>query len=325
MQDRSHITKDNGASHATLARVAMLYYRDGLTQGEIARRVGVSRASVANWLRLAREQNIVEIRIQGESFATSPAARRLTERFGLVDAYVAHNDVHPLSAEAMRDRTAQLGAQAMRDLLVMGDRLGIAWGETVLRIARGFPPADLPDLAVHQLMGSMYAGHHFAAESCAIEIARHLGAACRTLHAPAVVSSAELADRLRREPVIAEQLETFSSLTKALFSVGDVSNTTTLVSAGIATVEEVAWYRERGAVGVLVAQFIDQEGAVVAGPLTDRVIGISPDVLKSVPVRMLVVSGRERLAAIYATLRGGYVTHLVVDEAAAGALLELNA
>ncbi len=324
MPDRGSIAKEGGASHATLARVAMLYYRDGLTQGEIARRVGVSRASVANWLRLAREHNIVEIRIQGESFATSPMARRLTERFGLVAAYVAHNDVQPLSAEAMRDRTAQLGAQAMRDLLGPGDRLGIAWGETVLRIAQGFPQAELPDLVVHQLMGSMYARHLFAAESCAIEIARRLGAGCRTLHAPAVVSSAELAGRLRREPVIAEQLEQLHGLTKALFSVGEVSDTTTLVSAGIATAEDVRWYRDRGAVGVLVAHFIDRSGAVVPGPLKDRMIGISPDVLRSVPVRMLVASGMERVAAVGATLRGGYVSHLVVDEAAAVSLLEMS-
>jgi DNA-binding transcriptional regulator LsrR (DeoR family) len=315
-------SREIGASPATLARVAMLYYREGLTQGEIARRVGVSRASVANWLKHAREQNIVEIRIQGESFTTSPLARALTERLGIADAYVALDDREPLPAEAMRARTARLGAQAMHDLLTDGDRLGVAWGETVLRIAQSFPPAELPGLTVHQVTGSMYARHLFAAESCAIEIARRLGATCRTLHAPAVVSTAELAERLRSEPVIAEQLGQFRGLTKVLFSVGDVSDTTTLVSAGITAPADVAWYRERGAVGVLVAHFLDAEGRVMDGPVLDRMIGISPQVLRKVPTRMLVVCGRERLAAVRALLRGGYVTHLVIDEATARALLD---
>ena len=100
MPDGKHIAKDTGAEGATLAHVAMLYYREGLTQGEIARRTGVSRATIVNWLRLAREQAIVDIRIRGESFAASPLARRLAGRFGLIDAYIAHDDAEPLTADA---------------------------------------------------------------------------------------------------------------------------------------------------------------------------------------------------------------------------------
>ena len=322
MPDGRSISKDGGTSEATLAHVAMLYYREGLTQGEIARRTGVSRATIVNWLRLAREQNVVDIRIRGESFAASPLSRQVADRFGLVDVYVAHVDAEPLPPPRMLDRTAALGAQAMRDLLDDGDRLGVAWGETVLRMAQAFPTAHLPGLMVHQLVGSMYADQLFAAETCTIEIARRLGAGCRTLHTPAILSSAELAARLREEPVIAGQLDAFRGLTKALFSVGDVSDRTTLVAAGIGTVEDVAWYRARGAVGVLSCHFIDGDGKPMTGPLTDRTIGVSPEVLRAVPLRMLVVSGEEKLAPTRALIRGGFVTHLVIDEAGARQLLD---
>lgn len=322
MPDGKHIAKETGAERATLAHVAMLYYREGLTQGEIARRTGVSRATIVNWLRLAREQAIVDIRIRGESFATSPLARRLADRYDLIDAYIAHDDAEPLSPDAMLTRTAQLGAQAMRDLLSDDDRLGVAWGETVRRMAETFPAADLPGLVVHQLVGSMYSEHLFAAETCTIEIARRLKARCRTLHAPAILSSASLADQLRSEPVIAGQLEAFRTMTKALFSVGDVSPRTTLVAAGIGSAEDVAWYRERGAAGVLSCHFIDHDGQPMRGPLTDRTIGITPEALHEVPMRMLVVAGEEKREATAALLKGGFVTHLVINEASARALLE---
>ncbi len=322
MPDGKHIAKDTGAEGATLAHVAMLYYREGLTQGEIARRTGVSRATIVNWLRLAREQAIVDIRIRGESFAASPLARRLAGRFGLIDAYIAHDDAEPLTADAMLTRTALLGAQAMHDLLSEDDRLGVAWGETVRRMAEAFPTADLPGLVVHQLVGSMYSEHLFAAETCTIEIARRLRARCRTLHAPAILSSGKLADALRQEPVIQDQLDDFRSMTKALFSVGDVSDRTTLVAAGIGSASDVAWYRERGAAAVLSCHFIDHDGNAMHGPLTDRTIGIAPDVLREVPMRMLVVAGDEKRAATLALLKGGYITHLVVDEGNAKALLD---
>lgn len=322
MPDGKHIPKDTGAESATLAHVAMLYYREGLTQGEIARRTGVSRATIVNWLRLAREQNIVDIRIQGESFATSPLARRLAERYDLIDAYIAHDDAEPLDADAMLTRTALLGGQAMRDLLSESDRLGVAWGETVRRMAEAFPTADLPGLMVHQLVGSMYSEHLFAAETCTIEIARRLKAGCRTLHAPAILSSASLTAELTREPVIEGQLDAFRATTKALFSVGDVSPSTTLVAAGIGTEDDVAWYRERGAAAILSCHFIDHDGTPMHGPLTDRTIGITPEVLREVPLRMLVVSGEEKRTATRALLKGGFVTHLVIDEASARAILD---
>lgn len=322
MPDGRHIARDPGATGAMLAHVAMLYYREGLTQGEIARRTGMSRATIVNWLRLAREQNIVDIRIRGESFAASSLARELTERYGLAHAYIAHDDESPLAADEMLRRTAVLGSQAMLDLLEADDRLGIAWGETVLRMATNFPSARLPGATVHQVVGSVYSTHHqFAAETCSIEIARRLGATCRTLHAPAVLSSADLAGRLRAEPVIARQIAEFSNLTKVLFSVGDISDRTTLVVAGVGTVEDVTWYRARGAVAVLSCHFIDADGQPVPGPLTDRTIGITPDVLRDVPVRMLVVSGEEKQDATRALLNGGFVSHLVIDEPGAVRLL----
>lgn len=321
MPDGRHIAKDTGTSAAMLAHVAMLYYREGLTQGEIARRTGVSRATIVNWLKHAREQNIVEIRIRGESFAASSLAREVADKFGLTDAYIAHDDETPLPPNEMLLRTAVLGSQAMLDLLDNDDRLGIAWGETVLRMAKNFPRADLPGVTVHQLVGSMSSNHLFAAETCTIEIARRLGASCRTLHAPAMLSSADLADRLRREPVIARQIEAFGSLTKALFSVGDVSDRTTLVAAGVGTAEDVAWYRARGAAAILSCHFIDRDGKPMKGPLTDRTIGATPEVLRRIPVRMLVVSGAEKQDATRALLKGGYVSHLVIDEPGARALL----
>ncbi len=300
----------------------MLYYREGLTQGAVARRMGVSRATIVNYLRLAREMGIVEIRIRGESFAASSLARRLADRYGLIDAYVAHDDITPLDAGAAALRVAGLAAAALLDILEPGDRLGVAWGLTVQHLAQVFPISTVRNLTVYQMLGSMYAHHHFAAETCSIEIARKTSAECRTLHAPAVVSTPELAEKLRREPIIAQQIAEFGALTRAVFSVGDVSPQTTLVASGVVTAAELAKAKARGAVAVLCGHFIDTAGQPLAGDLRDRMLGITPEVLRAIPARMLVVSGAEKRAATLAILTGGYVSHLVLDEPMAVWLLE---
>jgi deoxyribonucleoside regulator len=318
----SRITKDSESLEATLAHVAMLYYREGLTQGEIAQRVGVSRATIINYLRLARDLGVVDIRIRGESFTTSPLARRLSEQFALADCYIAHDDGQPQDDANMLERVAQLGASAMRDLLEAGDSLGVAWGETIQHVARAFPMGPVPSLTVYQIVGSMVFNPLYAAENCTIEIARKTLAACRTLHTPAVVSSVDLADRLRAEPIIARQIEQLAHLTKAVFAVGSLVPPTTLMAAGLTSSAELKAYVDAGAVGVLWGHFVDERGQVVEGPLSGRVISIAPADLRRVPVRMLVSAGPSKHRPILAALRGGYVSHLVTDEASAVWLLD---
>lgn len=313
--------REGGADEATLAHAAMLYWREGLTQGEVARRMGVSRATIVNWLRLARDLGIVEIRIRGESFAASTLSRRLVERFGLTDAYVAHADEAPEDASDPADRVAALAAVAIRDLLQPGDRLGVDWGNTMQRVAGAFPQGPVPDLTVYQTVGSMHSRALIAAEACAIEIARRTGADCRTLHVPAVVSTADLARALRAEPGIARQLDEIRHLTKAVFSVGDVGPGTTIAAAGIVDRASLSDYAGRGAVGIFLCHFVDAAGAIVPGDLAERMLGLTPEELRAIPVRILVSAGEAKRAPTRALLAGGYVSHLIIDDASAEWLL----
>ena len=63
-----------GEKHALLANVALLYYGEGLTQNDIAKRLNVARSTVVNFLREAREFGIVDIRVDGTSLAASNLA-----------------------------------------------------------------------------------------------------------------------------------------------------------------------------------------------------------------------------------------------------------
>ena len=310
----SKSTRNTGYSEAQLAHVAMLYYREGLTQGDIAQRLGVSRATILNYLKLARDLGIVDIRIRGESFTSSTLSKQLSERFGLADCYIAHADADGQDNAQVLQRVAHLAASALRDLLEPGDRLGVAWGETIQQVAHSFPLGPVPSLTVYQLIGSMMFDPLHAPEDCTIEIARRTLAACRTLHAPAMVSSAALADSLRAEPILAHQLDELNDLDKAVFSVGSLSPPKTVVGSGLANQQELEAYLAGGAIGVFWGHFIDAEGKQVRGPLDRRIIGIDLDALRRIPLRLLVACGEGKYEAVLAAIKGEFVTHLVVDE-----------
>ena len=56
-------TDFSGDSEGMLAAVAELYYKDGLTQAQIGKRLGLSRQTIVSYLRQGKKRGIVEIKI----------------------------------------------------------------------------------------------------------------------------------------------------------------------------------------------------------------------------------------------------------------------
>lgn len=308
---------------STLAHAALLYYGEGLTQGEIARRMGVSRATIVSYLKMARDLQIVDIRIQGKGFAQSTLALAVKDRYGLEDVYVVPTDEDEDDEDRLTQRVATVAAMSLSYLLEPEDRLGVAWGRTIQHVAFQFPMAQVPKLTVFQIIGSMHSNQLFSAENCSIEIARRTGAICRTLHVPAVVSTPELAIALKAEPQIRDQFNDFEALTKVVFSVGHIEAADAhIVEAGITKAKELPALRKDGAAGVVCGQFIDAFGKSFDCALHDRILGIRPESLARAPMRMMVVAGVRKRRACHAALTGKLCSHLVIDEATARWLMK---
>ncbi|MDB2407816.1 MarR family transcriptional regulator [Jannaschia sp.] len=289
-------------------RAAYLYHVLELNQAEVAARLGVSRATVHNLLREARARGLVRISLSPTVLSQAAAARDLAAAYGLEMAII-------LPDADRADGALRAGAAMIDDLIPKGATLGVAWGETIYRLAQHVPPGERPDVTVVQMVGSMASPHGFNAEDCSSLIAQRLGAACVNLHAPAVLTDPAIAEVLRREPVIARQLETLARCDAALFPVGLATRESHIVRSGVTTPEVLDDYLARGAAAVVAGRFVDTEGAAMSGPMDGRFIGIEPETLRAIPLRIVIAVGAERSAAVAAALRGGFATHLIADEA----------
>lgn len=299
--------------------VAWLYYHDGLNQKDIAEALGISRATVVNYLQEARERDLIRITLAAPAFTTHRLAVDLCRRFGLTAAYVVPDE--GADTEALFTRVVQGAAGWLPDLLAPGDMLGVAWGRTVFDIAEACDPIRTQDTTVLQLVGSMATPYGFTAEACSTRLAQRLGARCLNLHAPAILSSADLAAALRAEPILRTQLAEIEKVTKLLFSVGTVLPDSHIMSSGLATPADLDHYVRHGAQGVICGRFVDAQGRGIPGPMEDRMIGIPLERLVGLPMGILVTPGHDKVAATLAAIRGGYVTHLVTGLTVAEALL----
>lgn len=302
-----------------VVETAWLYYEAGLNQTEIAAALDVSRATVVNYLQEARERGYVQVRLAPAAFTGHRLAMALRDAFGLAAAHVLP-DMNGAAPDAGM-RVVRGAADWLPTLLSPGDRLGVAWGKTIYDLAECLEPRPMEALTVLQLVGSMATPYGFSADVCSSVVARKLSARCVNLHVPAILSEARIARTLRAEALIAAQFDEMNGFNKTLFAVGSCTEDSHVVSSGVATRQELAWYLARGAAGVLCGRFIDRQGDPIAGPLDERMMGVQLDRLRRRDAGILVSSGADRRAAALAAIRGGYVTHLVTGQSDAEALL----
>ena len=118
-----------------MLRAAWYYYKDELTQDEIARRLSMSRASVGRLLDRARRVGLVSINLNTEYLDAFELSGELRKTFGLAEALVVpDHEKEPFDHHAMNARVGLGGAQFMSTHLRPGASLGVGWGETVSRV-----------------------------------------------------------------------------------------------------------------------------------------------------------------------------------------------
>lgn len=296
---------------------AWLYYEERLTQGDVADRMGVSRATVNNLLAEARRREIVSIAVSPSHLQSVRAARTLADRFRLAGCVVVPGG----AAASSFERLGWAGARLLAQVLRADDVLGVAWGRTVLSLSDALPPLALPSVTVVQVAGSAVSTGEFSPESCTSNISSRIGGRCVNLLAPGIVSRPEVKEILMAEPALIAQFDLLRSCNKILFGVAGLDPASMPSRSGYLSPEIGRRYAALGAVGVMAGRCIDRDGAPVHGELDGRMIGLTLDELRRIPERICVAGGAGKVEAIRAMLRGGYASTLVTDEDAAEHLL----
>ncbi len=300
---------------------AWLYYEERMTQEEVADQLGVSRASVVNFLQEARDRNVVTIAVASEHLQSVRIARTLSDRFDLSSCVVVPEDGGRMPPY---ERVGRAGARLLADILEPDDVLGVSWGRTVLSLSAALAEARMPGVSVVQIAGSAIGTAEFSPELCTSNIAYRIGGRCVNLHAPGIVSRPEVKRLFMQEPSLVEQFKLIRSCTKVLFGVTGLDSASMALRSGYMTPEKMRPYVKGGAIAVMSGRFLDAEGRPVLGPLDEQMIGLTIPEIAKIPERICVAAGPEKIQAIRAMLRGGHATILVTDEPTAQALVAME-
>ena len=302
-----------------VARAAWLYYAEELTQSQIAERLGVSRSTVIRLLQKAKQTALVTIAL-GVPSETFEAERDLEKRYGLRKVRIV-----PEAVDVMMQRRwiGQAAAEMLKELACDNSIIAVSWGMTLQAMADSLTGESAKTgMKIVALLGGLQkATRGINPNEVAEQLGRYFNAPATALYAPIYVRDPATAEGLFSDPGLQEALDLARNASLAVFCLGTLDDTATMLRLGYVNAEEERFLRDQGAVGEIASRWIDKDGKAVDLPASINPIGISLEDMRKIPDRLLVAGGESKRHVIRATLRGGFATHLVTDERIAADLL----
>jgi DNA-binding transcriptional regulator LsrR (DeoR family) len=267
----------------------------------------LSTTKVNRLLQQARRQGMVEIIIRTPFQHLFDLEARLKAIFDLSDVAVI-----PQIAEEPTDMAHTLGragANCLLEHLRDGDVIGIGGGTAVHAVVQAIQPPHSYDVEVVPVLGAVQGQVTTDVNYLAARLAERLGGRPYQLHAPAFVDTRQQREVLLAMGPVKEILDIARRTTVALMGVGTVDDEASrFVQFTALSAQEMKRIAEDcGGVGEIGAHVFDGQGHPCAQEYAGRVVGLTLEELKRVPLLIGVAARAVKAVPLYGALRGGYV------------------
>lgn len=302
-----------------LGKVARLYYEYDLTHQEIAEVVHVSRVKVTRLLQQARDQGIVQIRVNSGASPYSEIESLLAAHLGLDEAVVVPYTDDPIK---LRQAIARASAGYLQRILRDDMVVAISISRTIALVPKYVvDPRPVRATFVAAVGGLTRGLSGMNPHGPIDQLAELYGGVAEHMPAPAIVGSSVTAAALLKEPTISKTINRAASADAVLLGLGSVTGSVQLVEEGVVTKREVAELIRLGAVGDMSAHFYDSSGRAIDHELSRRIVGLSLSQIRSIPIRVVAAGGSEKVDALYAAVTSKLISVLITDAKVAHALV----
>ncbi|RRI04495.1 MarR family transcriptional regulator [Mesorhizobium tamadayense] len=295
-----------------LHMVAKLHYQAEMSQVDIARRLGVSTATISRLLQRARAEGIVRIEVL-DIVTPEAVTTQLIEGLGLRDAAV----IETPATGVLTALSAPLGGLLKQAELSPGSVVAIGWGRAIREVIRAGLPRIPGVLTVAATGGMQQQAPHFQINEFVRLAAEEFGGTPHFIHAP-YLPSKELREVFLGDAAIRDAVALWGRARAAIVGVG-LPHAVNAPEASAATLSEQALVQ---AAGDVIRHYFDVNGALISWEGESRMIAMSPDQLRAVPLAIGVAAGAEKASAIIGAARARLINALVTDTKTAQAILE---
>lgn len=303
-----------------IVKIATMYYEEGMTQSEIARKRGVSRSLISKIIVEAKRDGIVEIVINSSSVYTAKLERELEEKYQLKNAIVI--DTFNLNKDEIKKIASQQAGLYLKKIAPQYKKIGLSWGNSLRGLVDSFPYTNHQEATILPLIGGL-SDDYFDIQSnqLSYDLARKMRAKAKYLYSPALVSNSLIREELSNNNAIQSILEAGKEVDLALIGISSLDQESNMRRLGFLSEEDVVDLRRHNAVGVINSRFYDNEGNETPNDINKNVIGLNLEDMKKIPDVMTVVYGDQKVDAIRVALESGMLNIIVTTDTIAEGVL----
>lgn len=319
MKSRAERSKASSVNSLRV-RAAWLYHVYGLTQHEVADRLGLSRTTVIRLLDEAKKLHEVTVWVGGDEDECVALSLEIEDKLGVEEAIVVPSTKSGESAQ--RAVGAALG-RFLSETISDGMSVGVGWGRTLNASLDTFKPLRREGVSVVSLLGGSINPSQINPVEYSWRLSSLMGASCFLFLSPLIVDSRETKQRLFDRCGLDRLLGLARNLDLAVVSCGSLSRNAASLAVDHMSAADVEALRSEGCVGDVMCNFLDRDGNSVGTAINDRVMSVDLDVVASAKHVVLATGGTERAEAMIAAIRRLRPQTIITDESAAKAMTAL--
>ena len=107
------------------------------------------------------------------------------------------------------------------------------------------------------------------------------------------------------------------------YSIGQLNGYYNAISKTILT-QNYDLIAQNGGVGNIALRFFNEQGEFLDSGINNKVMGIDMETMRKIPEVVCVASGKKKIIALLAALRGGLMNTLITDNITAKGILEYD-
>lgn len=298
-----------------MAEIALLYYKKGLTQQEIANCLQLTRQTVSKLLSDAINENVVEIIIHNPKTERKDLELQFNKLYG-IQAVIC--TVNKNNDELRKIATTQAAISYLSQIIKRENlRIAISWGRSVQAVIQDFPNVQTKNHVIFPMFGATeHEQTYFLPNELAREFAVKLGAKVKFAWFPYKLENEKDFVLFKRTHYFQEMEQEWNDLDVALIGIGN--------NKGFRLLNPD--YAENGqierVIGDVSTHFFTREGTAISS--NELTLRISREQLKNVKEKIAVAYGDDKILAILGAIRAGFVNTLITDEYTAKQLLTLQ-
>ncbi len=309
--------RDQTISLAT--RAAWLHYAGGLTQAQVAKRLGLTSLKAHRLIMKANQEGLVKVFIDGDISECVELEQALSKEYGLDTCEVVPDfdqDDLPLRALGIA------GANFLKLEIERGENklIGVGHGRTLAASVENLPRTSASDVRFVSLFGGLTRKFAANPHDVIYRLTERTGAQAYVMPVPFFANTVEDREVLLGQRGVGAVIDLARAADLMFVGIGTAEREASLVATGMIEPSEIDDVKRDGGVGEVLGHFFDRHGRPVETALSERMLGLGREALEARRI-VAIAGGKVKVGAIESILESRYLSGLITDEITARALV----